>query len=283
MSFNHVLRRSGDIMLLTGLGLCTMAIILMIAAPVHAQQGRREILREQVNPNADSEDPWLGGDWQFGAFGQIESNPYRGADSTDLGGLPLLAYDAERMHIGIDGIDIKAWQNDFASLSVIGGFRDGPFESGDSNYLRGMKDTDMGYDVGIGFSTRLWRGELIGNYLTDVADTHNGHEVDVSYFVPLQLGDVNFEWGAGVTWQSENLVDYGTGVSRAEVRSDRAYYAPDATFLPHLDVTVAYPLTESLNIIGTGGFIYLSDEYTDSPIIDDDYVLSAGLGLVYTF
>ena len=161
MSFNHVLRRSGDIMLLTGLGLCTMAIILMIAGPVHAQQGRREILREQVNPNADSEDPWLGGDWQFGAFGQIESNPYRGADSTDLGGLPLLAYDAERMHIGIDGIDIKAWQNDFASLSVIGGFRDGPFESGDSNYLRGMKDTDMGYDVGIGFSTRLWRGELI--------------------------------------------------------------------------------------------------------------------------
>ena len=280
MVLKKVRRRLGDVMIAVGLALCALAITITLSAPANAQNANTESQRGQ---GAGEKDPWLGGNWQLGAIGKVESNPYRGADSTDLNGLPLIAYDAERMHIGTDEVDIKVWKNDFASVSFIGGLRGAPFDPDDSSYLNGMEDPDMGYDIGMGFATRLWRGELVGKYLTDVTDTHDGHEVDFSYSVPVQWGHARFKWGAGVTWQSENLVDYGAGVARNEVRADRAYYAPDATFLPHLDLSVAYPLTENLNIIGTGGVVYLSDEYTDSPIIDDDYVLSAGLGLVYTF
>lgn len=271
-------------MVLMGLGLCSAAIILMLAFPAVAQQGKKEILREQINPKTgDAEDPWFGGNWQLGAIGKVGTSPYRSADTTKFGALPLVAYDAERMHIGTDGIDVKVFRNQYFSASILGSIRSKPYDSGDGDYLRGMDDRDMAFEAGAGFSARIWRGSLVAHHLFDVSGTHDGQEIDLSYFLPMQWGDVNFKWGGGVTWQSDKLVDHMAGVRRTEVRADRNYYAPDAAFIPHLDLTVTYPVTERFSLIGTGGFQYLPDQYTDSPIIDEDYVLSAGLGLVYTF
>jgi len=90
-------------------------------------------------------------------------------------------------------------------------------------------------------------------------------------------------FGGGVTWHSKYLADRNVGVGRNEVRSDRAFYAPDAAFIPHLDLSIIYPLTESFAIVGNSGVEFLPDEYSDSPLIDEDYVLSVGLAVVYTF
>lgn len=280
-------RRLGDMMLLGGLGICTFAVFLVLndgAVAQSANTGKKEILREQVNPKAGSQnDPWLGGDWQLGVMGQVSSNPYRGTDSVELGGLPLLAYDAERLHVGTDGIDVKAWQNEFASVSVIAALRDKPFDPGDNDELRGLEKRDMAFEVGASGSLRLWRGELTATHLMDVNDAYGGHEVDVSYYIPMNWNEVNFNLGGGLTWQSQELVEHMVGVRRNAVRSNRAFYEPDSTFIPHLDLTVTYPVTESFAVVGVSGFEYLSNEYTDSPIIEDDYVLSAGVVLVYTF
>ncbi|WP_254870265.1 MipA/OmpV family protein [Thalassospira sp. HF15] len=280
-------RRLGDVMVLGGLGICTAAIIIMLGGNAHAQTanpGQREIIREQVNPQTeDALKPWLGGNWQIGALGRVSSNPYRGADSADLSALPALAYDAERLHIGLDGIDAKVFKNEFASVSILGNVRMEPFDPDDSSYLNGLEDRDMAFEAGVGGLLRLWRGELRANYLTDLNDAYGGHEVDVAYYLPTNYERFRFNFGGGVTWQSEELVDYNVGVRRSEVRSDRGFYAPDAAFIPHLDFSVTYPVTEQFAVVGTSGVRFLPDEYTDSSIIEDDYVLSAGLVLVYNF
>ncbi|NIY77503.1 MipA/OmpV family protein [Thalassospira sp. HF15] len=274
-------------MVLGGLGICTAAIIIMLGGNAHAQTanpGQREIIREQVNPQTeDALKPWLGGNWQIGALGRVSSNPYRGADSADLSALPALAYDAERLHIGLDGIDAKVFKNEFASVSILGNVRMEPFDPDDSSYLNGLEDRDMAFEAGVGGLLRLWRGELRANYLTDLNDAYGGHEVDVAYYLPTNYERFRFNFGGGVTWQSEELVDYNVGVRRSEVRSDRGFYAPDAAFIPHLDFSVTYPVTEQFAVVGTSGVRFLPDEYTDSSIIEDDYVLSAGLVLVYNF
>ncbi|WP_417813540.1 MipA/OmpV family protein [Thalassospira alkalitolerans] len=284
MNFHRFSNMIGNGLILFGSGLCATALVLVMSTSANAQQNKRDTLRDQVNPkDANASDPWLGGNWQFGAFGQAESNPYRGADSMDLDGLPLLAYDAERLHVGIDGIAVKVWQNEFASFDVIGALRMKPFDNDDSSYLRGMQERDMAYDAGVGFKTRLWRGELGAHYLTDVNDAHDGHEVDLTYTLPLDLHGVTFSWGGGVLWQSEKLANYYVGVSGTEVRSDRSAYSADGAFIPHLDLTMTYPIMDGLMLMGTGGIKLLPDSYTDSPLIDDDYTYSLGLGLVYNF
>ncbi|MBC06696.1 MipA/OmpV family protein [Thalassospira sp.] len=249
-----------------------------------ATPGQREIIREQVNPQTDDAlKPWLGGNWQLGAIGRVSSNPYRGADSVDPSALPVLAYDAERLHIGLDGIDAKVWKNEFASVSILGGLRMEPFDPGDSSYLNGLEERDMAFEAGVGGSLRLWRGEFRANYLTDLNDAYGGHEIDVGYYLPTNYEKFQFNFGGGVTWQSEELVDYNVGVRRNEVRADPGFYAPGAAFIPHLDFSVTYPVTERFAVVGTSGVRFLPDEYTDSSIIEDDYVLSAGLVLVYNF
>ncbi|WP_430474570.1 MipA/OmpV family protein [Thalassospira lucentensis] len=288
MLLRDYLRRYDVVMLVAGLGICSTALFMILSSgSAYAQTanpGQRELIREQVNPQEeDALKPWLGGDWQIGVLGGISSNPYRGADSTDLDALPMLAYDAERLHIGIDGIDAKVWKNDFASVSLIGNLRMEPFDSGDSPYLNGLKDRDMAYELGVGGSLRLWRGELQASHLFDVNDAYGGHEVDVGYYVPTDWGKANFNFGGGVTWQSKDLTDHNVGVRRNEVRSDRAFYAPDAAFIPHVDLSIIYPLTESFAVVGTSGVEFLPAEYSDSPLIDEDYVLSGGIVLVYTF
>lgn len=285
MNFYKVSNLVGNGLILLGAGLCASALLLFIGTTANAQQqGRRDTLREQVNPKQDeAADPWLGGIWQFGAFGGVESNPYRGADSVDVDLLPLLAYDAERMHIGTDGVSVTAWKNDYASFSVIGNVRMKPFDNDDSDYLRGMNERDMAFEVGGAFKTRLWRGELAAYHLMDVSDAHDGHELDLTYTIPMDLWDVTFDWGGGVLWQNDKLANYHVGVSGNEVRSGRSAYDADAAFIPHLDLSVTYPITESLVLLGTSGIQFLPDSYTDSPLIDEDYVYSIGLGLVYNF
>jgi outer membrane scaffolding protein for murein synthesis (MipA/OmpV family) len=158
-----------------------------------------------------------------------------------------------------------------------------PFDPDDSGYLNGLEERDMAFEAGVGGSLRMWRGEFRAKYLTDVNDAYGGHELDVGYYLPTKYERFRFNFGGGVTWQSEELVDYNVGVRRNEVRSDRGFYAPDAAFIPHIDFSVTYPVTEQFVVVGTSGVRFLPDEYTDSPIIEDDYVLSAGLVLVYSF
>ncbi|MFH1804382.1 MAG: MipA/OmpV family protein [Pseudomonadota bacterium] len=269
----------GNGLILLGAGLCVSAFLLVLSTSVNAQQRT-----EHVDPkDTEATDPWFGGVWQLGVVGEVGSNPYRGADSTDFGGLPLLAYDAERLHIGTDGISVTAWENEFASLEVLGALRMKPFDNDDSDYLRGMQKRDMAYEAGIGFTSRLWRGEVGASYLTDLNDAHDGHEVDLTYTIPMDLQDLTFNWGGGVRWESDKLVNYNVGVRGNEVRGDRRAYDADGAFIPHLDLSVTYPITESLVLLGFGGVELLPDSYTDSPLIDEDYIYSIGLGLVYNF
>jgi outer membrane scaffolding protein for murein synthesis (MipA/OmpV family) len=262
-------------------------VSLAFSAQAYAQpatSGQKDAIGNQSNPQAENTvDPWFGGNFQIGAFGRVSSNPYRGADSADLNALPVLAYDAERLHIGFDGIDAKVLKNDFATVSILGALRMEPFDPDDSGYLNGLEERDMAFEAGVGGSLRMWRGEFRAKYLTDVNDAYGGHELDVGYYLPTKYERFRFNFGGGVTWQSEELVDYNVGVRRNEVRSDRGFYAPDAAFIPHIDFSVTYPVTEQFVVVGTSGVRFLPDEYTDSPIIEDDYVLSAGLVLVYSF
>ncbi|WP_417844606.1 MipA/OmpV family protein [Thalassospira sp.] len=286
-----------------GVGFCAFAVMLTLAEMAHAEPAEpavQEIATATIKPTqtepvmaelpanipgntAPNADPWLGWTWQIGAMGEVSTSIYRDGDDWKPGGLPLIAYDAERLHVGIDGLRVTAWKNDRFSVSAIGSVRMSPFDSGDGPYLAGMEDRDTAFEAGAEFTAKAGAGEIKASHLFDVSDAHDGQEIDVSYSQPTQVQAVTLVWGGGVTWQSEDLTDYMAGVRRNEVRSDRAYYKPDAAFIPHLDLMASYPLYDSLVLIGKTGIQYLPDAYTDSPIVDEDYILSLSFGAVYTF
>ncbi|MDP2698381.1 MipA/OmpV family protein [Thalassospira sp.] len=271
-------RRSGEGMFLGGLFLLGLASVLMITEDAAAQSAPAP--EKQGTQTAN---PWLDGEWQLGAVGTWSSDPYKGSNEDDINPWPMISFDSERLHVGLDGISAALWKNEFASVAVIGALRMEPFESGDSPYLSGLYGRDMAWEAGFAGDMRVWRGTLGLRYLTDVNDAHDGHEIDMTYELPMEAGPFQFGLGGGVMWRSDNLNDYYVGVRSSEARGDRPAYAPDGAFIPHVDLTVSYPFTQNIIATVKGGVELLPDTYTDSPIIDDDVIYSAMVGLIYRF
>jgi outer membrane scaffolding protein for murein synthesis (MipA/OmpV family) len=299
MSFKYTSKVLAFGAIILGASICTFAILLTLtglasAAPTKldaggiAQQPNLPVPDVSQIPNNqgssdENRDPWLGGDFELGILGGGATSIYRDGKNARAFVLPVISYDAERLHIGLDELRVTAWKNDKFSISAIGSLRTKPFEAGDGPYLAGMKDRDTAFEAGLSFTAMTGPGEIQVSSLFDVSSVHHGQQVDVSYQQSTEIGAVNVAWGGGLTWQSEDLTDYMVGVRRNEVRSDRKFYAPDAAFIPHLDVVVSYPLYERVTLVGNAGVQYLPAAYHDSPIVDKDYLVSFAVGALYAF
>ncbi|WP_085580901.1 MipA/OmpV family protein [Thalassospira mesophila] len=233
--------------------------------------------------NASYRDQWLKGHWSLGAVGNVKTSPYRGADDYDLGGLPWISFDSERLHVGIDGIKAKIVQGNWGSVSILGNVRQKPFDDGDSDYLRGLHDRDWAFETGVAYDRDLGPGKAHIEYLHDVSGEHDGQQADATYKVPFETGRFHYEVGGGVMWRDSDLNDYYVGVEPGEARAGRAAYAPDSAFLPHLDASVGFQLTRQMLLRANASATFLPDEYKDSSIIEDDVIYGLGLGLVYKF
>ncbi|WP_181847478.1 MipA/OmpV family protein [Thalassospira profundimaris] len=228
-------------------------------------------------------DQWLQGHFQLGAVGTVDTSPYRGADNADFGGLPWLAFDSERLHVGIDGIRAKIVQGNWGSVSILGNVRMKPFDDDDSRYLRGLHERDWAFETGVAYDRQFGPGEAHIEFLHDVSGEHEGKQADATYKVPFQSGRFHYEVGGGVMWRDSDLNNYYVEVRPNEARADRAAYSADSAFLPHLDASVAYQLTAQMMVRANASATFLPDEYTDSSIIEDDVIYGVGLGLVYQF
>ncbi|WP_168173716.1 MipA/OmpV family protein [Thalassospira sp. TSL5-1] len=228
-------------------------------------------------------DQWLKGRFRLGALGTVRTSPYRGADNADFGGLPTLAFDSERLHVGLDGIRAKIVQGNWGSVSILGNVRMKPFDDDDSSYLRGLHERDWAFETGVAYDRRFGPGNAHIEFLHDVSGEHEGKQFDATYKVPFQTGRFKYELGGGVMWRDSDLNNYYVEVRPNEARADRAAYSADSAFLPHLDASVAYQLTAQMMVRANASATFLPNEYTDSSIIEDDVIYGVGLGLVYQF
>ncbi len=228
-------------------------------------------------------DQWLKGHFQLGAVGMVSSSPYRGDDNANFSGLPWLAFDSERLHVGIDGIRAKIVQGNWGSVSILGNLRSKPFDDDDSSYLRGLHERDWAFETGVAYDRKFGPGNAHIAFLHDVSGEHDGKQVDATYTVPFQTGRFHYEVGGGVMWRDSDLNNYYVEVRSNEARADRAAYSADSAFLPHLDASIAYQLTERMKVHANASATFLPDEYTDSSIIEDDVIYGVSLGLVYQF
>ncbi len=74
--------------------------------------------------------------------------------------------------------------------------------------------------------------------------------------------------GIGVQWNSENQNEYYYGVSRKEsARSGLRGYNPNDSWSP-TELSASYNFLGDWSVYGTARYTRLSDEVTDSPMVD---------------
>lgn len=261
-----------------GLLLAGVVVVLLLPAVAGADDG------SDGPPKTDRASAWFDGSWQVGAFGRLESSPYRGVDDDyDATALPWVRFESERLRVGIDGIAATVVKSELADIELVGALRMEPFDNDDGPFLTGLEERDLAFEVGVAVQRDIWIGELRASYLTDANDAHDGHEIDLAYAVDRSVGRFLVGIEAGATWRSDKLNAYYAGVRSNEANAIRAAYEPGDAVLPYIGASVGYRISERLLLRLSGDVQWLPDEYTDSPIIDEDVIYGVGAAVIYRF
>lgn len=285
----------GGLLLAAGVGALVGAAILLLASPAQAASAKPgqaapagqtpALSAPSFQPPPPAANPWFDGVWTIGAGAAAGTSLYKGADDEVLP-LPVASFDSERLHVGLDGLAVTALTfGDAVAIKALAGYQAKPFSQKDSDMLRGLHSRKASIDAGVGIDYMSPLGAISLTYKTSVNDAYDGGSVDLAYTWQMEQDRWRLGAGAGVTWQSADLVEYYVGVRQSEARANRRAYDPKSAFLPHASLSAGYALTSSKTWWLNAGVevTKLSKEYTDSPIVDADAMVSGMLGITYSF
>lgn len=221
-------------------------------------------------------------EWFVGAGAIVVSKPHIGVDAK-IYPVPLFGYEGERAYLRGVMAGYRLFKGERWSLGPVLRPRFEGYEASDSSALAGMSDRDPSLDAGAEWSWRADWGLIGVSLVTDVLGKHHGQELEFSYTAMFPYGGFDFIPSVAARWRSSNLVDYYYGVRAEEETADRSAYEPGDTIAPLVRLMVRRKLSEKWSALGAAQYEWLGSEITDSPIVEDDYVVSFMLGLTYTY
>jgi len=216
----------------------------------------------------------------IGLGARFATRPYEDVDASVI---PVPMINAQYKRFFVEGSTIGAYLNkdEHFKLAVVGAPRFWGYKPDDSNALVGMTKRGWSFDAGLrGTLKQEWFDSEL-TFLNDVSGEHGGQEVDL--FIKRQFLEGALTPRVGVKWLSSDLVDHYFGVRPTEARPGRPEYEPDSTANFTAGATMALPLGEKWAWVTDGAVQVLSEEITDSPIVEDGAILTVVTGFVYRY
>lgn len=139
--------------------------------------------------------------------------------------------------------------------------------------------------VGAGFrATRYWDDNYVFQYRI-VSDYYDGQGLQSSARLgkSWQVRNWNFHTLGSIEYSSSTLNRYLFGVDSDEATELFPEYRPDSSFSYGMELGVAYPISESFVFRAMYRINVLSDEVTDSPFNQADYVSFFNASISYVF
>ncbi|GAA5525545.1 hypothetical protein Maes01_02115 [Microbulbifer aestuariivivens] len=225
------------------------------------------------------------GQWGLGLGAVGRSSPYVDSDSSVVQVIPAITYFGERLQWVGPNLRFGVAGSDKLRLAVTASYRVGAYEESDSPALAGLGDRDGTLMAGLGVVYDAPHGIKLGlSYENDVLDRNGGGSiVDAKVSRGFQLGNLRLSPSLGVNWTSSSLADYDFGVPVAAALPLRPAYSVGSSVSFEAGVGGLWELSENWRIALDFAYESLDDEITDSPIVDDDYVLKGFTALTYTF
>lgn len=246
--------------------------ILVAAIAIQAALAERVDAQQSQSRNSFS----------IGLIGVYGTNPYIGEDD-DITPLPLIEYRADRFTIGTRGLSYEVFQGEQLSFSTGITPRFSGLADTDAPELAGI-DREITADAFLGMEYRFGNGfSAEATLRQEITGEHDGQEIHIELGYGTQLGQFGVSLAAGAKWQSADLANYTWGVMPSEAIAGRAAYDTGDVTIPYLSISSARQINENWTIIGSVQAEFLPSEVADSPIVDEDSLLSVVLGVSYNF
>ncbi len=260
----------------------TLACVVVVTFAALAQGGNpvTEIHTQGIQQGTVG----LGMGWRWG------DSPYRGIQ--DIGSIvndneydlmPFYFYEGKVLFARGSSAGIHLFNGGNFTLDAVLDYRFDRLEADKSDYFRTVEDREQSLDGGLeGRLSGDW-GEASLSWVTDTLDRHNGQEVDLTYRYAWDSGKWTFSPFASYVYQNADLLDYYYGVSAEEARDDLPEYEPGSGELWRMGFNASYRWSKRMRLFANFSVDSLPDETRDSPLVDEDWIHSAMVGLAYGF
>jgi len=253
--------------------------ILFLCVPISRAQDAAEIYD---TAEEETEIPNMLG---LGAL--ISDDAYKGTD-TDVYPMPIIWWEHGNLYARGDraGFIIGDPDDEALECSVFLQPRLMGYDDDDSNDLNGMADRDYSLDAGIAVEWEIPHTDgitLDTSFAADILGENKGQEAEVLLTKMFDFKPFFIKPRVGVTWQSEDMVDYYYGVRNQEATATRAAYAPSNALNPMVGLDFYLGLSEDWMLISRAGINFLDDEISDSPIVEDDTTQTYLIGITRMF
>ena len=204
-------------------------------------------------------------------------------DSDKFQPVPLILWEGKKFFFRADTFGFKLIDSGPWEVSPIITFQGNGYDEDNSDVFDGMGDRDPW--VGAGAHV-IWQPEKFGVKIQgtgDITDESNGGRFKGEGFYTNRVNRWSYRFGAGAEWVSEGFNEYYYGVERDEaIAGVRPAYDPTDGVNYYVTAFGAYNVNKWV-FMGFAKYQFFSDEVDDSPITDDDQMLTIGGGVAYTF
>ncbi|MBU0721481.1 MipA/OmpV family protein [bacterium] len=217
----------------------------------------------------------------LGAY--VQTQPYKDVESIVLPS-PVIFFDNGILYVrwtraGVyflgDVQDEYSWGFSLTAQPRVYGY-------GDSD-IQGMNERKNSWEGGIAFSAKADKAYLEIIALTDILNKHDLWILNTELGYDFKLGNFSFYPSLVLSYQSSKFLDYYYGVTPSEELPLRGEYTPQEGLQLGIQTYINYPLTDKLSVFANIKIDKLSQEATNSPLVDDAYIYSGLCSLIYTF
>jgi len=212
----------------------------------------------------------------------VSDKPYKGMGA-ETNVFPFIMYQGQNFYIRGPNFGYTIYDKDKLTADALISWRFDGYDEDDSSDLKGMDDRDMTVELGASISYKDGFGITQFSFLNDILGKHDGQVLRLSYGKLFRIQNITLTPSVGLTWQSENFVDYYYGVRSKESRPSRPAYQPAASLNPFMSFQLTYKINERWNVFSNLECQWLDNEISGSPIVDQRYKTSSILGLIYEF
>ncbi len=257
------------------------ALIMLAAVPAVSASGQ---LTDITLDNVPKGTVALGFGRRFG------ESPYAGINNissrendnaTDL--VPVYYYEGKHLFAHGTSFGLHLLDNDNLRLNLFGQYRFDRLEASDDPFFEGIDERRQSVDAGLSMTWKNDWGDLSLIALHDALDRHKGSEVDLSYERSWRFGRWLVTPVISLVYQDRTLTNYYYGVTPEEAGPDRPAYETDSSQFVRLGLNTTYYLNKRFVIFGNAAFETVDDTVSDSPLVDEESLASAYVGIAYHF
>jgi outer membrane protein len=218
-----------------------------------------------------------------GVGSYIQTQPYTDVDNTILPS-PVVFYDNGIAYVRWTRLGVYFYgdkqENYSWGFSLTAQPRVNGYESSDIQGMDERKDT---WEGGLAFSAKTDKAYMEIMILTDLLDRYESWIVKAEVGYDYEFANFSLYPSLFFIYQSSNFTDYYYGVKDSEALGSREEYTPNAGLQIGAQTYIKYPFRKNLSALVNLRIDKISNEAANSPIVDEDYIYSGLLSLIYTF